>query len=278
VDTIQTPTSEAPKETWLSHLGKFTAALGAVSALALAVATLSAWAFGRGMLSVLQFPAYTISPQVALETFAGVAEQYTGAFLLALGVGFFVPLPRRPRIREALAWGTMPALFCVVLPTSLWENHWLGVRILLILAALVGPLALAVVYRLGNGSPIRTMACVLLTLVVLMVQETHLYEFGREKANALMTSGDNDPGTDRGLAAFKMRDSPKATLTTDSRLPLRIAPAIRNGLFVYEPPKGQFLRVVFETKESYFLIEHTAQSIARYSISKSAVKMLRFEE
>jgi len=79
------------------ELGRLAPTIAATSALGFLIFTLSSWAFARGLMTSLGFPAYLATLKSCIEFLPSIALQYGVTFLCTLTIGIFLGRQRRRR-------------------------------------------------------------------------------------------------------------------------------------------------------------------------------------
>jgi hypothetical protein len=262
-------------------VAKLAAAFGLASALVLFLGAVTSWAFARGLVGSIGFPAQIVTLRSSLDCFSSMAFNYVAASLFMLALGFVLTsydaAKAARRLIVCISAGGMSVLVDIV--GELWEPHSDFYRVALLLAAQGSPLLVGYAYRSLSGSQRRRLTIAgAMCFVAFSTYTTFLYQLGRETGVSISTRiSPQFPIAEKGLSAVKSSDFPLIVLRTKEKL-LVVSEGSKDGdQFTYQPLGAEgFFRLIIQDEGNYYVVENHKGAITPIAIRKEIVSQIIF--
>jgi hypothetical protein len=259
----------------IGQIGGFIAGL---SVLALYITAESTFAFARGLLGSLGFPAQIMTLRTGVDFVPAVGEQNAAAFALALLLGFFLPIRQRnERWTYVTTYGVMLLLVVVGIAGEIWDTPSESYSVLLTMCNLFSPLLVGFTYR-NYGGEKRFLLAAFALFLALGVHDSALYDQGRRTGIELATRIEPFfPSAEHGLATVKLKDFPIVNVQSAQVLQLSMGYSERDKAYVYSSSAKSFLRLVAYDDSNYYMIENTSTKPRPLAIRKELIQEMEYQ-
>jgi hypothetical protein len=268
-----------PTETKID-VGQIAGVIGALSVVGLFLAASMSYAFGRGLATSIGFPAEIMTLRTSVDTFSGIALQYTTVFVVMLMMGFV--LFRASRAKSSKLTLFQWILIGIVLLLSgigtLWDEHSNFFNGCLIIAHLTSPLLPGYFFNVFDNHRIQKWATTIFALLIsLGLAQEALYSYGYSKGKEISRhTTPVEPGSERGFSTVKMSDFPIIDLVTKDSLRLSVTSKPFDGGTWFSSVDKCFLRLIAYDDANYFVIEECNGTTQPAAIRKEAVREVLF--